>query len=234
MNTDSPHPSDDDRERGDGAHKVTVYGFRIDKEKYESPLPDLTGRDLLVIAGKKHPERFKLLQKIGATMKPVGLDEVVHISDKGEERFVTLPLDQTEGEQQLPPRRDFTLSEGDRETLDAMGLRWETIQEAGVPRVVIRGYPVRSSYSPSRTDLMLRLLPGYPTSQIDMWYFHPPIARTDGSPIRALVSDNFEGKSWQGWSRHRTGQNPWRPDIDDIGTHLAVVEHCLAVEVGAV
>lgn len=222
-----------DREDEDGTRKVRVYRFRIDKTDYENPLPDLTGRDLLVIAGKHHPERFKLLQKIGSTMKPVALDEVVHVSDKGEERFITLPLDQTEGEQMLPLRRDFTLPEGDRETLDATGLRWEAAQEMGVPRVVIRDYPVGAGYVPGRTDLMVRLLPGYPTSQIDMWYFHPPLARADGAQIRALVSDTFEGKTWQGWSRHRTGLNPWRPDIDDIGTHLALVEHCLALEVGA-
>lgn len=85
---------DNDRDE-DGTRKVQVYRFRIDKTEYENPLPDLTGRDLLVIAGKHHPERFKLLQKIGATMKPIALDEVVHVSDKGEERFITLPLDQT-------------------------------------------------------------------------------------------------------------------------------------------
>ncbi len=229
--TTNGHTNDHDDE--DGTRKIRVYRFRIDKTEYENALPDLTGRDLLVIAGKEYPERYKLLQKIGATMKPIGLDEVVHVSDQGEERFITLPLDQTEGEQALPPRRDFVLPEGDRETLDALGLRWETVQESGVPRVVIRGYPVRAGYAPERTDLMMRLLPGYPTSQIDMWYFHPPLARTDGAQIRALVGDNFEGKHWQGWSRHRTGLNPWRPDIDDIGTHLAVVEHNLAKEVGA-
>nr|WP_137830667.1 multiubiquitin domain-containing protein [Methylobacterium sp. L1A1] len=233
MGNDGHNPHDRDDKGQDGTRKIKVYRFRIDKTEYESPLPDLTGRDLLVIAGKQHPERYKLLQKIGGAMKPVGLDEVVHVSDNGQERFITLPLDQTEGEQALPTRRDFTLPEGDRETLDATGLRWETVQEMGVARVVIRNYPVRPGYAPGRTDLMLRLLPGYPSSQIDMWYFHPPLARTDGAPIRALVGDVFEGKTWQGWSRHRTGLNPWRPDIDDIGTHLAVVEHNLAKEVGA-
>lgn len=216
----------------DGVREILVYRFRIDKKDHESPLPDLTGRDVLVIAGKAHPDRWKVFKKVGGELKRIGLDEVVHVSDSGEERFVTLPLDQTEGEQSLPRRRDFALPEGDVETLDAAGHRWEAIQLAGVPRVVIRDYPIRTGYGTAKADLMLRLLPGYPSTQIDMFYFHPPLARADGIPIRALVGDAFEGKNWQGWSRHRTGQNPWRPDIDDIGTHLALVEHCLAKEVG--
>lgn len=236
MNTNKNHGHHDDnapRTDEDGVRAVKVYGFRIDKKSYENPLPDLTGRDLLVIAGKAHPDRWKIFQKVGAQLKRIGLDEVVHVSDSGEERFVTLPLDQTEGEQPLPRRRDFALPEGDEETLDAAGHRWEAIQEAGATRVVVRDYPVRTGYAPAKADLMLRLLPGYPSTQIDMFYFHPPLARADGVPIRALVGDTFEGKHWQGWSRHRTGENPWRPDVDDIGTHLALVEHCLAKEVGA-
>lgn len=234
MNTNENHGHHHDGPReDDGVRKVRVYRFRIDKTNHESPLPDLTGRDLLVIAGKAHPERWKVFQKVGGQLTRIGLDEVVHVSDGGEERFVTLPLDQTEGEQSLPRRRDFALPEGDEETLDAAGHRWEAIHEAGVARVVIRDYPIRAGYVPDRADLMLRLLPGYPSTQIDMFYFHPPLARADGTPIRALVGDAFEGKHWQGWSRHRTGENPWRPDIDDIGTHLALVEHCLAKEVGA-
>lgn len=216
----------------DGVVEVRTYRFRIDKREHESPLPDLTGRDLLVIAGKEHPDRWKIFQRVDGQLRRVGLDEVVHVSDAGEERFVTLPLDQHEGEQALPLRRDFELPEDDRATLDATGHRWETAQEANVGRVVLRDYPIREGYVPRHSDLMLRLPTGYPTIQIDMFYFSPPLARADGVPIRALVGDAFEGKSWQGWSRHRTAANPWRPDVDDVGTHLQLVEHCLAQEVG--
>ncbi|MBE7203477.1 MAG: hypothetical protein INR70_37555, partial [Parafilimonas terrae] len=61
--TTNGHTNDHDDE--DGTRKIRVYRFRIDKTEYENALPDLTGRDLLVIAGKEHPERYKLLQKIG-------------------------------------------------------------------------------------------------------------------------------------------------------------------------
>ena len=222
--------------RGDeadgGEREVRVYRFRIDKGWHESPLPDLTGRDLLVIAGKTHPERYKIFQRLGTELKRVHLDEVVHVSDSGEERFVTLPLDQTEGEQTLPLRRDFSLPGADRDALDVLGSRWEAVADGSVPRIVIRDHPVGPDYVPSRTDVMLRLPANYPTTQIDMWYFHPPLARTNGAPIKSLVSDTFEGKTWQGWSRHRTPANPWRPDVDDVGTHLQLMAHCLAIEAG--
>ncbi|GMA74734.1 multiubiquitin domain-containing protein [Methylobacterium gregans] len=105
MNTNENHGHHDDdapRTDEDGVRAVKVYGFRIDKKSYENPLPDLTGRDLLVIAGKAHPDRWKIFQKVGAQLKRIGLDEVVHVSDSGEERFVTLPLDQTEGSSRSP------------------------------------------------------------------------------------------------------------------------------------
>ena len=60
--------------------------------------PCLTGRELLTLAGKCPPEKFKIFQKIrGGTLEPIELDEKADFTQPGVERFVTLPLDQTEG-----------------------------------------------------------------------------------------------------------------------------------------
>ena len=58
----------------------------------------MSGRDLLKLAGKVPPERFSLTQKFrGGTVKPVGIDDTAVFTTPGVERFMTLPLDQTEG-----------------------------------------------------------------------------------------------------------------------------------------
>lgn len=210
--------------------KPATYKIKVDKLDLETGNPTVTGRELLTLAGKTPPERYQLHQRTkGGRLEEVTLDGTVDLREPGVERFITLPLDQTEGEA-AQPRRDFALLEPDVAALDAFGLRWEAVSEGGVARVVIRNYPVPAGYNLAQADICLRLDPGYPTTQIDMVYVFPHLARADGYPIRALVSDIFEGKTWQGWSRHRTADNPWRPDIDDIGTHLRLVDFWFAAE----
>lgn len=79
-------------------NKPHEYTIQIDKDshKLSDPLP--TGRYLLDLA-KKHPvEQYAIYQKIkGGQPRRIGLDEHVDLRAPGVERFVTLPLDQTEG-----------------------------------------------------------------------------------------------------------------------------------------
>ena len=74
------------------------YRIRIDKERYVVELSGMTGRELLVLAKKVPPEQWMLTQKLrGGEVKKIGLDETVDFTAPGVERFMTLPLDQTEG-----------------------------------------------------------------------------------------------------------------------------------------
>ena len=130
------------------------------------------------------------------------------------------------------PRRHFRLPADDEAFLDASGYRWETVIEAGVPRLVIYGYLVPAGYTTAVVDLNLRIENGYPDTQIDMVYVTPPLVKASGGSIAALSSDQFDGRSWQRWSRHRTGANPWRPGIDNVETHLAAVQHWFMREIG--
>lgn len=123
------------------------------------------------------------------------------------------------------PRRHFRLPADDEAFLDASGYRWETAAEAGVQRVVIYGYSVPAGYTTTTVDLNLRIESGYPDTQVDMVYVYPALAKVSGGAIPALSTDQFDGKSWQRWSRHRTGVNPWRPGVDNVETHLAAVQH---------
>jgi len=78
--------------------KPKLYKILIDKTQYDVPEPTPTGRDLLIIAGKQPPDQFAIYLKLpGQQPKRIGLDEKVDLREPGVERFVTLPLDQTEG-----------------------------------------------------------------------------------------------------------------------------------------
>ena len=78
--------------------KAKRYVIRIDKVKHTVHVPHMTGRQLLELAGKMPPEKYSISQKLhGGQVKTIGLDEVADFTCPGVERFMTLPLDQTEG-----------------------------------------------------------------------------------------------------------------------------------------
>lgn len=74
------------------------YIIRIDKVKHTVHVSHMTGGQLLELAGKVPVERYSISQKLhGGVVKPIGLDEKADFTRPGVERFMTLPLDQTEG-----------------------------------------------------------------------------------------------------------------------------------------
>jgi hypothetical protein len=97
--------------------------------------------------------------------------------------------------------------------------------------VVLRGYVLPTGYNQSRSDLLLRLSPGYPDVPPDMWWFDPPVRLADGRAVQATDSiEHHLGRSWQRWSRHfSAGQ--WRSGIDCLESFLALIrkelERCL-------
>lgn len=127
-------------------------------------------------------------------------------------------------------RQQFHLPSDDEEYLNARSLSWETVISNRVQRVIVYDFPVPPGYDRHNVGLNLRIETGYPDAQIDMVYFHPPLARSDGRPIKAVKTEQFDGKEWQRWSRHRSAANPWRPGIDCIATHLGLVEEWLKKE----
>lgn len=74
------------------------YRIRIDKHKYDVEKPAMTGRELLTLAGKTPVTGYMISQKMrGGEARKLGLDEKADFTTPGVERFMTLPLDQTEG-----------------------------------------------------------------------------------------------------------------------------------------
>ena len=201
---------------------------QIDKNYFEAPTPRMTGRELLELAGKKPAEDFAIYRKIkGGQPERIGLDEKIDLSRPGVERFLTLPLDQTEG---FGARREFALPEDDLYWLANAPHQFELVAEHGVLRVVLYGFPVPPGYNHRAVDVNVRIESGYPDTEVDMVYVHPELHRLDGVPIVATCPEAFDGKQWQRWSRHRTPANPWRPGVDNLATHFALVNHWFARE----
>lgn len=203
--------------------KEKTYRIKIDRQEYVVEKECMTGRELLTLAGKNPPERYQLNMKVkGGKVETVGLNETVCFTKPGLEKFMTLPLDQTEGQS---PRRQFNLLEDDVEFLESLGLLWETLSDATGMWVIIYDYPVHSGYNVQKVTVAIKIEPGYPRTQLDMAYFLPALSRADGQPIGATSTQMIDGKSFQRWSRHRTGQNPWREGIDNLSTHMGLVSY---------
>ncbi|MDX2220350.1 MAG: multiubiquitin domain-containing protein [Burkholderiales bacterium] len=208
--------------------KGKKYRIRIDKEHYVVDKSEMNGTEILALAGKT-PDKFLLRQKLRGGVEPVEPNEVVSFVKPGVERFMTVPKEVTEGEGPQT-RRDFTLLAQDVEFLDGLGLRWEAVKEGELNVIVIYDWPIPAGYNVDRASVHVQLTKGYPDAQIDMAYFSPALARADGKGISALSNAEFDGTTWQRWSRHRTAESKWRPGIDDLSTHLALVGDWLAAE----
>lgn len=78
--------------------KASRYRIRVDKTVIVVDGPTITGREILSKAGRVPPERYQLDQKLrDGSIKKIGLNDVVDLTTPGIERFLTIPLDQTEG-----------------------------------------------------------------------------------------------------------------------------------------
>jgi hypothetical protein len=217
--------------RGEMPPRAKTYLVRIDKKTYHIQKPDPTGEELLEAAGKTSAG-FKLYQIFrGRQPEPVAPNQHVDLRAHGVERFTTVPKDPGEGAAAAALRRDFTLPEVDISSLDAMKLEWSTVRElSGALLLVIEGWRPPAGYNVATATLVLVIPQGYPDTQIDMAYFSPPLIRADGRAINNLTTAAWSIGTFQQWSRHRTAQNPWRPGVDDISTHLSLVDDWLRRE----
>ena len=123
-------------------------------------------------------------------------------------------------------RREFQLPERDVEFLDASGRDWETLGQGAQAGgwLLIHRFPISQGYNQPEVIVALQITPSYDTTEIDMAYVFPALSRTDGKGIPNLTFTAIDGRQFQRWSRHRSGNNRWRPGVDYVGTHLGLVE----------
>lgn len=74
------------------------YVIIVDKTRLVSKHECLTGKEILHLAGKTPPERFQLNQRFtNGKVVTIKHDQKVCFTECGIEKFMTIPLDQTEG-----------------------------------------------------------------------------------------------------------------------------------------
>lgn len=203
------------------------YVFTLDNQRFEIESPT-TGRQILEVAGRTPITKFLLVQVGHGQPLEIQPDDKVDLSAPGTERFRALPRECQEG---FSGRRHFRLPPDDETFLDSTGLHWEAVVVDDVMRLIIYDYPVPTGYKRDRIDINLRIERTYPDSQIDMCYAHPPLALASGKAIGSLSDHIFDGKTWQQWSRHRLPESAWRPGVDNIESHLALVNDWFNKEV---
>lgn len=130
------------------------------------------------------------------------------------------------------PERAFHLPSEDVEHLDARGLRWETVREGQSQWLLLHGFAVPPGYNVTSATLGLMIPSSYPSAQLDMFWVYPALTLSSGRTLAQTQSRaTVRGLTFQRWSRHRSAENPWRPGIDNVSTHLGIIEECLAREV---
>lgn len=83
---------------GKNPPKGKKYLIRVDRANFKVDQESMTGREILELAGKTPVQRYQLNQKLrGGVVDKVEYDEKVDFTKPGIERFMTIPLDQTEG-----------------------------------------------------------------------------------------------------------------------------------------
>lgn len=216
--------------KGQHVPKARRYVIRIDKERKVVHTPTITGREILALVGKT-PEMYKLYEhRRGHQPIKIDPDEVVHLHEHGIERFTTMPKDTTEGRDTATLSREFRLPGADEDYLNGRDLPWETVRDAAGQWMIIHSWALPNGYNQTEVSVALLIPPGYSDSQIDMVYFRPALSRRDNKPIGALSTQQIRGEVWQRWSRHRTSAYPWRAGIDDVASHLALVDEWLRRE----
>ena len=117
----------------------------------------------------------------------------------------------------------MSLPESDCAFLAEREIAHQVASEGGVTCILLPGWPVPAGYDHSSTDLLLRLMPGYPDIAPDMWWFDPGVRLATGAeaPATSLI-EQYLGRSWQRWSRHfNPGQ--WRSGVDGLESFLALI-----------
>lgn len=115
------------------------------------------------------------------------------------------------------------LPPNDARYLAERGLQHCITRDASMTCIEFQGFPLPPGFTVTASNLLLRLHPGYPDIPPDMWWFDPPLRRTDGVTVPATdLIEVYFGRSWQRWSRHLPpGQ--WRSGIDGLEGFLALI-----------
>lgn len=200
-----------------------IYRFRVGKLNVDWAHPTIPTKEIIIKSGRTPVEDFEVLKFTSKQAKPelVKTDEV-DLREKCITHFVVSPKSQDDGREL---RKQFTLPAEDVEFLNGLGLPWETFTN-GNHWLVIEDYPIPEGYNVQKAQIALMIPAQYDAVQIDMASFFPPLVKNSGTVIPNATLHFIDGRQFQQWSRHRK-VNEWIPGVDNISTHLALVDNWL-------
>ncbi len=178
-------------------HPIHVF---INKTKYELDNPVQTGASL------------KRLAKIK-------LEDVLFLQAHGEDQVIandaTVTLKNGDHLHSQPPA-DYGL---DATQLEAAGVDASraTIhsQAGGWLFLVISAYALPAGFQPGAVDLLIKLPPGFPDAQPDMFWVYPAVKTAQGILPRATCMEPLLGKQWQRFSWHLAA-GAWQPGASTL------------------
>lgn len=213
--------------------RASMWVLNVQGVRLEVATPTIVVSEALQRAGFDISQGWHIFLKVaGQPKQPLELTSLVDLRAPGIEKIRLTPKDVSNGEAAQALRRDFALLEVDECFLDAHFAQWETVLDNQRRWLLIFGYPVPAGFNERRVTLALEVPPSYPGAQIDMFYAFPYLELISGQALECTqVHETICGQSYQRWSRHRSEACAWRPDTDNVVTHLALVESALAKEV---
>lgn len=114
----------------------------------------------------------------------------------------------------------------DLKFLNERSLIWELLPDPqGAAFLVVKGFNVAAGgFTPTVTELMVRIPMQYPMTPLDMWYCDPPVrlAANGQFATASEVMEGHLGRTWQRFSRHLNGG--WRPGVDGLRSYFALIQ----------
>ncbi|OWK71402.1 multiubiquitin domain-containing protein [Pedobacter sp. AJM] len=217
-----------------------IYRIKVDKRYHDWNKRFITVAELIKMEYPNSSAQFEVYKFVNTSPKPIKLNssEQIDLTEKCLVRFTIQPKEQTDGlqseKEEVVLRREFELPEEDIDHLNSLGLPWEAIGNpvtGSVMWLLIHEFPMPDGYNQDQATIALMIAPSYPATEIDMAYFFPALSKVSGRGINALAAQPIDGNTYQRWSRHRApGQ--WRPGVDNIASHLCLVENWLIKDLG--
>lgn len=178
-------------------HPIHVF---INKTKYELDDPVQTGASLKRLANIK-PVDVLFLQAPGED-QVIGNDAKVTLKN-GSHLHSQPPADYGFDARQL---HDAGIDPS-RATIHP--------QQGGWSFLVVSGYPLPAGFQPATVDLLVKLPPGFPDAQPDMFWVYPAVKTANGSLPRATCMESLLDKQWQRFSWHLAA-GAWQPGVSTL------------------
>jgi hypothetical protein len=197
------------------------------------PSPKIVVRHALELAGVNADQGWHIFLIVrDQSKREVQLDDEIDLTAPGIEKLRLTPKDVNNGEGLAGVIRQFRLMPNDEHYLDATYPGWRSIVDNGRQWLMLPDYPLPQGYATGKADMAIEIPPTYPVAQLDMFFLYPATSLSSGVPIAATEHrESIQGAPYQRWSRHRNGSSIWRPNIDNVMSHLALVEAALLKEV---